>query len=195
MKKYIISAAVVLVSVVLVWSAFGQPAGGNTAGENRRGGMGMDRAGGMRGGMMGRARQRPAREERLAAIKTLEKEIATLKAAIEKAPATDPNIATLEGDALAKFMAQYTEENTAVSAIQQTLASISGRGGRGGFGGASADVLSELRVLAQQEKASKTVARLDALIKEEQTRAARRGTRGAGGQGQEQGGQRRNQQQ
>ena len=192
MKKYIISAVVVLVTLTLVWSAFGQPAGGNAAG-GRRGGMGqMD--GMRRGMMMGRARQRPSREERLAAIKELEKQITALKAEIEKAPASDPNIATLEGDALTKFMAQYTEERNAVNAIQQTLSTISGRGGRGGFrfGGASADVLSELRVLAQKEKASKTVARLDALIKEEQTRANRRGQMGGG---QRQGGQRRGQQQ
>jgi len=190
MKKYIIPAIVVLVALTLVLSAFGQPAGGDAAGA-RRGGMGqMDN---MRRGMMGQARQRPAREERLAAIKTLEKQIVALKAEIDKAPVSDPNIATLEGDALTKFMAQYTEERNAVNAIQQTLSTISGRGGRGGFrfGGASADVLSELRVLAQKEKASKTVARLDALIKEEQTRAARRGMGG----GQRQGGQRRGQQQ
>lgn len=188
MKKYIISAVVVLVALTLVFSAFGQPTGDNAAGRGRRGGMGMDQMGGMRSGPMGRTMQRPAREERLAAIKALEKQIAALKAAIDKAPATDPNIATLEGDALTKFMAQYTEENAAVNAIQQTLGTMRGRGGRGG---ASADVLSELRVLAQQEKASKTVARLDALIKEEQTRAGRRGVGGA----QRQGGQRRNQQQ
>ena len=189
MKKYIISAVAVLVSLAVVWSAFGQAAGGG-----RQGGQGGQR--GQRGGQTGRARQRPAREERLAAIKELGKQIEALKTAIGKAPATDPNIANLEGDALTKFMAQYTEESAAVNAIQQTLSNISGRaggGGRGGFGGASADVLSELRVLAQNEKASKTVARLDALIKEEQTRRTRRGTdggertgrggRGAGGAG------------
>ena len=173
MKKYIISAVAVLVSLALVWSAFGQ-----AAGAGRQGGQGGQR--GQRGGQTGRARQRPAREERLAAIKELGKQIEALKTAIGKAPATDPNIANLEGDALTKFMAQYTEESAAVNAIQQTLSTISGRGGRGGFGGASADVLSELRVLAQKEKASKTVARLDALIKEEQTRTARRGTGGGG---------------
>ena len=172
MKKYIISSIAVLVTLALVWSAFGQPGGGGAAGGGRRGGM----------GQMGRARQRPTREERLAAIKTLEKQIAALKTAIDKAPATDPNIATLEGDALTKFMAQYTEESTAVNDVQQTLSTLSGRGGRGGFrlGGLSEDVLSELRVLAQKEKASKTVARLDALIKEEQTRAERRGAGGRG---------------
>ncbi len=196
MKKYIISTLVVLMALTLVWSAFGQPAGGGDAG-GRRGGMGQME--GMRGGMMRRARQRPSREERLAAIKTLEKQIAALKVEIEKAPASDPNIATLEGDARTKFMAQYTEESNAVNAIQQTLATITGRGGRGGrggfgfFGGGS-DTLSELRVLANKEKASKTVARLDELIQQEQTRASRRGQMG-GGQGQRQRGQGGGQQQ
>ena len=197
MKKYIISALVVLMALTLVWSAFGQPAGGD-AGGNRRGGMGQ--MGGMRGGMMmGRARQRPDREERLAAIKTLEKQVAALKAEIEKAPASDPNIATLEGDARTKFMAQYTEESNAVNAIQQTLATITGRGGRGGrggfgFSGAGADTLSELRVLANSEKAPKTVARLDELIQQEQTRANRR-SQMMGEGGQRQRGQRRGQEQ
>ena len=189
MKKYVISAVVVLMALTLVWSAFGQPAGGDDAG-GRRGGMGQ--MGGMRGGMM-RARQRPSREERLAAIKTLEKQIAALKVEIEKAPASDPNIANLEGDALTKFMTQYAEESNAVNAIQQTLSTISGRSGFR-FGGPSADVLSDLRVLANKEKASKTVARLDELIQEEQTRASRRGQMG-GGQGQRQRGQGGGQQQ
>jgi hypothetical protein len=194
MKKYVISVVVVLIALTLVWSAFGQPAGGGNAG-GRGGGMGQ--MGGMRGGMM-RARQRPSREERLAAIKELEKQIAALKVEIEKAPASDPNIANLEGDARTKFMAQYTEESNAVNAIQETLATITGRGGRGGRGGfgggASADVLSELRVLANKEKASKTVTRLDELIQQEQTRASRRGQMG-GGQGQRQRGQGGGQQQ
>jgi hypothetical protein len=196
MKKYIFSAMVVLVALTLVLSAFGQPGGGDAAG-GRRGGMGQ--MGSMRGGMMGRARQRPDREERLAAIKELEKQIAALKAEIEKSPASDPNIATLEGEARTKFMAQYTEERNAISAIQQTLATITGRGGRGGRGGFSffgggEDTLAELRVLANKEKASKTVARIDELIQQEQTRANRREQMGDR-QGQRQRGQRRNQEQ
>ena len=193
MKKNIISTLVVLMTLTLVWSALGQPAGGDAGG--RRGGLGQ--MGGMRGVMMmRRVRQRPSGEERLAAIKTLEKQIAALKVEIEKAPASDPNIATLEGDALTKFMAQYTEESNAVNAIQETLTTITGRGGRGGrggfgfFGGGS-DTLSELRVLANGEKASKTVARLDELIQQEQTRASRRGQMGDM-QGQRQRGQRQN---
>ncbi len=191
MRKYIISTLVILMALTLVWSAFGQPAGGGDAG-SRSGGMGQ--MGSMRRGMM-RARQRPSREERLAAIKELEKQIAALKAEIEKAPASDPNIANLQGDARTKFMAQYTEESNAVNAIQQTLATITGRGGRGGFRffGSGADTLSELRVLANKEKATKTVARLDELIQQEQTRASRRGQMGDM-QSQRQRGQRPNQQ-
>jgi hypothetical protein len=133
--------------------------------------------------MRGQPRQRPSREERLAAIKTLEKQIVALKVEIEKAPASDPNIAALEGDARTKFMAQYTEESNAMNSILQTLATLSGRGGRGGRGGfgffrGDPDTLSELRVLANSEKAAKTVARLDELIQQEQTRASRRGQMG-----------------
>ncbi|MBN2183028.1 MAG: hypothetical protein JW715_14045 [Sedimentisphaerales bacterium] len=201
MKRYIFGTVAVLVALTLVWSAFGQPAGGGggfgQGGGQGRGGFGQMQ--GMRG--MGRARQRPSREERLAAIKTLETQIAALKKEIEKAPATDPNVANLEGDARTTFMAQYTEESNAVNAIQQTLATITGRGARGGrsaFGmfGGGADTLSELRVLANKEKATKTVARLDELIQEEQTRANRRGQMGdrQGGQGQRQRGQRNQQQ-
>jgi hypothetical protein len=196
MKKYIISVVVVMVALTVVWSAFGQPPGGEADG--RRGGMGQME--GMRGGMMrGRPRQRPNREERLAAIKTLEKQVAALKAEIQKAPASDPNIATLEGDARTKFMAQFTEESNAVNAIQQTLATMMGRGSRGGPGGfgffrGGADTLSELRVLANKEKAIKTVARLDELIQQEQTRASRRGQMGDR-QGQWQRGQRGGRQQ
>jgi len=188
MKKYIISSVAVMIALALVWSAFGQPPGDDTGG--RRGGMGQ--MSGMRGDrMMSRAEQRPNREERLAAIKTLEKQIAALKAEIEKAPASDPNIATLEGDTRTKFMTQYTEELNAVNAIQQTLATMTGRGGRSRFGffGGGADTLSELRVLANSEKAAKTVARLDELIQQEQTRASRRGQMGER-QGQRQRGQR-----
>lgn len=191
MKKFFISTVVVMVALTVVWSAFGQPPGDNPGG--RRGGMGQ--MGDMRGGrMMGRAMQRPNREERLAAIKTLEKQIVALKAEIEKAPVSDPNIAALEGDARTKFMAQYTEESNAVNAIQQTLAALTGRGGRGGRGGfgffrGGPDTLSELRVLANSEKAAKTVARLDELIQQERTRASRRGQMG-GRQGQGPRGQR-----
>jgi len=159
-------------------------AGGGAGGMGGGGGM---MGGGMGGGMMGGGRgargpvQRPDKAARLASLKTLETQIATLKAAIDKAPDKDPNVATLQGDALTKFMDVYTPESEAVNAIQQTLAAMRGGagGGRGGMGGASADVLSELRVLANGEKASKTVARIDALIKEAQNAPAR-GNRGGG---------------
>jgi hypothetical protein len=192
MRKYLISTVAIFVVLALVWSVSGQPAGGGARGGGM-GGMdfgGVGGRGGMRRGL--RVRERPDRAARLEAVKELEKQIATLKAAIEKAPATDPNIANLEGDALTKFMDVYTPESNAINAIQQTLSALrgGGRGGRGG--GASEDVLSEIRVLAQKEKATKTVARLDALIKEAQNRASRRGAGGFGGA--PGGGQRRGQQ-
>ena len=183
MKKYIISIVAIFIVLTIVWSASGQPAEGGARG----GGMGLGGRVGMRRGL----RERPDRTARLEAVKELEKQIASLKAAIEKAPATDPNIANLEGDALTKFMDVYTPESNAINAIQQILSTL--RGVRGALGGASEDVLSELRVLAQNEKATRTVARLDALIKEAQNRANRRGIGGLGGRATG-GGQRRGQQ-
>ena len=131
---------------------------------------------------------RPNRTARLNSIKNLETQIATLKAAIEKAPATDPNFTTLQGDALTKAMEYYTPESDAIAAIQQTLASLRGissvGGGRGGGGRGgmafmgntdSEDVLSGLRVLAKSEKATKTVERLDTMIKEAQMQTGARG--------------------
>ena len=200
MKKYLISAFVIVAVLALVVSVSGQPAGGGGgrgAGGGFGGGMGMGGGMGGRGGMR-RAVERPDRAARLDAVKQLETQIAALKAAIEKAPAADPNIANLEGDALTKFMDVYTPESDAINAIQQTLTSLRGGGSRGGRGGASQDVLSELRVLAQKEKATKTMARLDALIQEAQNRANRRGAGGFGGGqfggGGQRGGQRRGQQ-
>jgi len=184
MKKYLISAFVIVAVLALVVSVSGQPAGGGGgrgAGGGFGGGMGMGGGMGGRGGMR-RAVERPDRAARLDAVKQLETQIAALKAAIEKAPAADPNIANLEGDALTKFMDVYTPESDAINAIQQTLTSLRGGGARGGRGGgASQDVLSELRVLAQKEKAAKTMARLDALIQEAQNRTNRRGAGGFGG--------------
>ena len=203
MKKYLISATAIFVVLALVLSVSGQPAGGGGGGRGQGGGgfgggMGMGGGMGGRGGMR-RAVERPDRAARLDAIKQLETQITALKAAIEKAPAKDPNIANLEGEALTKFMDVYTPESDAINAIQQTLSTLRGGGARGGRGGgASEDVLSELRVLAQKEKATKTVARLDALIQEAQNRTNRRGAGGFGGGqfggGQGGGGQRRGQQ-
>lgn len=143
---------------------------------------------------------RPGKDARLASIKEIETQIAALKAVIEKAPDKDPNIAALEGTALTDAIQAMQPENDAITAIQTALASLrgnapaaAGRGGmggtRGGMGGnitPSADVLSELRVLANDEKATQTVARLDTLIKEAQTQAG--GARGGMGMGMGMGG-------
>ena len=134
--------------------------------------------GGMRRGM--RIGRRPTRAERLASVKELEKQIAALKVAIEKAPDKDPNIANLEGANLTKFMDVYTPENNAINAIQETLSSLSsinvGLGSRGGMGsGLTSSVISELLALAKQEKAAKLTSRLEALAKEAEASSSRRG--------------------
>jgi hypothetical protein len=144
----------------------------------------------MGGGMRGARGPivRPDKAARLASIKTLETQIAALKAAIEKAPEKDTVVAAEADQAtIDKATAERQAETDALTAVQTTLASLRNAaaattGGRGGRGmGASADVLSELRVLANDEKAAKTVAKLDALIKEAQTTGGARGGRGQGG--------------
>ncbi len=153
----------------------------NASAPRGRGNMGGNRTGmGQRGVIV-----RPNKEARLASIKEIESQIAILKAAIEKAPDKDPNLAALDENARMDAMQAMQPENQAINAIQTALASLranasaAGRGGnRGGMGGntnASSDVLSELRVLANDEKAIKTVARLDTLIKDAQTQANARG--------------------
>jgi hypothetical protein len=141
---------------------------------------GMMGGGMMGGGMRGGAVERPDKAARLDAVKELETQIKTLKAAIDKAPAKDPNFAALEGDALTKAMDLYTPEMDAITAIQTTLTTLRG-GGRGMT--ATSDDLSALRVLANDEKATKTVAKIDELIKTAQTRTNRRGNRGGAGGG------------
>jgi hypothetical protein len=191
MKRYVLASAAVIAVLAITLGLYAQPAGGGGGfgggGFGGGGGGGGGFGGGGFGGGMGggrgmRAVARPDKAARLADIKTLETQITALKAAIEKAPEKDPNIATLEGDALTKFMDVYTPEQEAINNIQTTLATMSGRSGaRGGMrGGPSEDVLSELRTIANGEKATKTVARLDALIKEAQSAATRRGGRGGG---------------
>ena len=128
---------------------------------------------------------RPEKDARLASLKELTTQVAALRAAIEKAPDKDPNFATLEGTALTDAIAAMQPETDAITAIQATLASLRGntgagaRGGnRGGMMGNAAidnDVLSELRVIAKDENATETVARLDALIKQAQTQNNARG--------------------
>ncbi len=131
---------------------------------------------------------RPSKEARLASLKEIETQIAALKAAIEKAPDKDPNLATLEETARTAAIQAMQPENDAITAIQTALASLrgnapaaAGRGGMGGNTAVSADVLSELRVLANDEKAAQTVARLDTLIREAQTQTG--GARGGMGMG------------
>jgi hypothetical protein len=184
MNKYFVSIIASALFFVIGCLSFGQPAGG--AG----GGFGAGRGGleGIGGGMMPsmgggmRIGQRPSKAERLASVKELEKQIADLKAAIEKAPEKDPNIATLENANLTKFMDVYTTESDTINTIQKTLSSLSGTGaGLGGRGSAgsggtlSSAVISELLNLAKQEKAAKLTSRLEALSKEAQSTAARGG--------------------
>ncbi len=186
MKKFVFAAIAVLAVTLVTLSLNAQPAGGGMGGPGGgMGGFGGGAGGGMMGGgMMGGQRgpvARPDKAARLEAIKTLETQIAALKAAIEKAPEKDTAV-TAESDqaTIDKATAERQAETDALTAVQTTLASLrGGRGGRGGMG-ASADVLSELRVLASGEKATKTIAKLDALIKEAQTTGGARGGRGGG---------------
>ncbi|MBN1972407.1 MAG: hypothetical protein JW787_02115 [Sedimentisphaerales bacterium] len=199
MKKFVLATVAVIAVMSLTLCLDAQPAGGGAGGGGGMGmggGMGGMGGGGMMGGGMGMGTRgargpvvRPDKAARVALIKDLEKQLTTLKAAVDKAPDKDTAV-TAESDqaTMDKATAERQAETDAITAIQTTLASLRGAaatGGRGmmGGGGASADVLSELRVLASAEKASKTVARLDALIKEAQTRTGARGTGRGQGQG------------
>ena len=156
-----------------------------------RGGRGGFGAGGRTGGQRGFRGPvaRPDKAARLASVKNLETQLAALKAAVEKAPDKDPNLATLDQEALTQAIAAMQPEMDAITAIQTTLESLrgssTGGGGRGGMAGmfgmggmSSDDTLSELRVLANSEKATKTVERIDTLIKEALSPAG--GRRGGG---------------
>lgn len=195
MKKYLFPAIAVLMILTVILSTQAQPAAGQ-AGQGRGaaagGGMGGGRGGGMGGGrgMTGPV-QRPDKAARLASIEEIEKQIAALRATIQKAPATDPNISSLEGEKQETFMAQYTEENDAINQIVQTINTLrptaGGRGGRGGRGGTAggltAEVITELVDLAKQDKAPKLVTRLEALAKEVEAAGARGGGMMGGGRG------------
>jgi endonuclease/exonuclease/phosphatase family metal-dependent hydrolase len=139
---------------------------------------------GVRGGMAAVV-QRPNQAARLAAISEIENQISTLKASIEKAPETDPNIATLSGDNLAAFTNQYAEERNAINQIAQTINNLRPTApGRGGFagsaGGLTSEFLIELASLAKSDNAEKLTSRLESLSKETQLTTARGGT-GRGG--------------
>jgi hypothetical protein len=194
MKKFIFAAIAVIAVLTLALCIDAQPAGGGGAGGGM-GGFGGGAGGGM-GGFGGGAgggtrgarglRARPDKAARLASFKELEKQVAALKAAVEKGPATEPNMSKLEGAELTKFMDTYTVESNAINAINATLASLTSTGGgmgRNAAGGPTEEVLTELNTLAKGEKATKTAARIDALIQEAQTRATRGGAGGGAGGG------------
>lgn len=181
MKNFLFSAFVAVMILTVSFCTQAQPAAGPGGG-----------AGGMGGGMGGRGMTvnvlRPDKNTRLASITELEKQIAALKTSIQKAPSADPNISTLTGEKLAAFTTQYDEENNAINQIVTTINTIrpaaGGRGGRGGgaTGGLTADVIAELTKLAQEEKATKLAARLEALAKET-TATPARGGMGGGARG------------
>ena len=195
MKKYVFAAIAVIAVLSVTLCLNAQPAGGGMGMGGGMGGFGAGGGGGMMGGMGGMRGtrgpvERPDKEARLALIKELEAQVKTLVAAVEAAPAKDTEV-TADSDqaTIDKATAERQAETDALAAVQTTLASLrnsaasaaGARGGRGGMG-ASADVLSELRVIANGEKATKTVAKLDALIKEAQTTGGR-GNRQGRGQG------------
>ena len=172
----------IIISLCLAITAIAQnapPAGPGGAGAAGRGGGGM---GGMGGGMgMGAGGRgmapvsvrRPDKATRLTSIAEIEKQIADLRSAIQKAPATDPCIPQLQGDALTTFRTQYTAESNSVNAIATALNTIrpvggaaGGRGGAGAMGGLTAAMVTELKKLAQEDKATKLASRLDVLAKQ-----------------------------
>ena len=188
-----------ILSVVLctqTQTAMGGGAGGGMGG-GRGAGMGGGRGGGAGGGMggtMGGGRtmtvvtQRPDKATRLAAIADIEKQLVALKEAINKSQAKDPCIPTLTGEDLTNFTAQYNAENDAITQIVTSLNSIHpmiGRGGMMGGAGLTTEQIAELTTLAKDEKAAKTVARLEALATEAavaptMNRGTGGGTRGGG---------------
>ncbi len=172
----------IIISFCLVITAIAQnapPTGAGGAGAAGRGGAGGG-MGGMGGGMGGGGRggaavsvRRPDKAARLASIAEIEKQIAALRTAIQKAPATDPCIPQLQGDALTTFRTQYTAESNSVNAIAAALNAMrpvggaaGGRGGAGATGGLTAAIVTELKKLAQEDKATKLTSRLDVLAKQ-----------------------------
>jgi enterochelin esterase-like enzyme len=140
-------------------------------------------AGGRGGAAAPQVLPRPSRQERLTAINNLEKQVATLKAAIEKAPAADPNIAALQGNALTAFMDVYAPESNTISEMSKILASIRGTTASA-RGVLTTEVLTELSGLAKQDNAAKLTAMLGEMGKAAQAAATARGGRGgAGGAG------------
>jgi hydroxyacylglutathione hydrolase len=166
-------ASVCLMTVAVAQNAPAAGGGRGGAGAAGRGGAG----GGMGTGGRGAAAvstRRPDKAARLASIAEIEKQIEALRAAIQKAPAADPLIQELEGDALTSFTTQYTEESTAVNAIASSLnamhpvASVGARS----VNGITIAMVTELKKLAQEDKAAKLTARLDTLTTLIQERSA-----------------------
>jgi hypothetical protein len=166
MKKITLPVFIILLVLTIALCVQAQPgAGGGMSG---RGGMTI-------------AVQRPNKETRLAAITELQKQLDTLKAAIQKAEAKDPCLAGLTGDNRNNFMNQYNEENNAINSIVTTINSLRPMGGMMG-GNITAAQITELTALAKEDKATKLTARLDALAKEAAA-APQMGNRGGMGGG------------
>ncbi len=138
-KKYLFTAIVVMTIITIIVSMASAGGGRRAGGAGMGGGAGSSMGGGAggRGGMAAVSTQRPDKAARLTAIADIEKQIAALRAAIQKAPATDPNVSTLTGEKLTTFTALYIEENDAINLIVTSLNTIRPvAGGAGGAGGA-----------------------------------------------------------
>jgi uncharacterized protein with FMN-binding domain len=139
-----------------------------------------------RGGMgAGQVTELPGRQAGLAAVEALEKQVAALKAQIEKSPAVDPNIAGLQGAALTEFMNVYAPEIYIMNQIQQAFSSLTGNAisGTGNTSGLTTATLTELISLAKQDNAAKLTSRLEAIAKQIQS-VTRGGPGGPAPQGQ-----------
>jgi hypothetical protein len=176
MKKYLFTAIVITSILTIVLCTQAQLAAGQGGG----------RAGGGTGRGMGMATvtQRPDRAARIASIAELEKQVATLKVAIQKAPASDVNVADLKGEALMAYVGQINDENrffTQIAAILSTMRPVSGS--------ITTEQMTELTALAKEDKATKLTARLEALTNDaanpptQATTTTRGGRGGRGGTG------------
>jgi hypothetical protein len=132
-----------------------------------------------RGGMGTAAvTKRPDKAKRLESIAQLEKQIAILRDLIQKAPAIDPNVTDLKGEALVTYAGQLNDESKAVSQIVTILNAL-----RPLAGSFTAEQVAELTELSRQDRAVKLTSRLEELARETvnqtPTRGGRGGTRGS----------------
>jgi uncharacterized protein with FMN-binding domain len=126
-----------------------------------------DGRGGMAGFSSTQVSEIPSRQAGLSAIETLEKQVASLRTLIEKAPSVDPNIAGLEGAELTEFMNEFASETNTLNQIQQTLAILTGTAiTTNNTTGITTATLNELIALANQDKATKLTAHLEAMAKQ-----------------------------